>query len=978
MSKNYFNKNSTVSAILILSLAFSPFGLIPKKVEAQSVSAYGGMGLGAAMSVLPNCVNLSGGISGLFSGIGNLFKSNPSSSEIINEQQFMIENEAVGGLSMMQKTLLTDPGGATLDAKLNAAIIEFDSISVYDERNAAKLHEIANDITFLKKDIETLKNNDSCLDAIGKMLVKMTLQKITLSTIDWINSGFEGEPTWIKQPGVFFNDIAKNEILQFGIEINNSELFPFGKEWLRNQAAAFNNKFADNARYSLTELMQQTTPQFTAADFHADFSSGGWSAWTYLTQVPANNPLGFNLMAANELQKRLAGTESGSTAQNIRDGLMQAGGFLGDERCIDPQTGKPNGISRAQHAAGLRDGKILCPSGQWQYVTPGKMIAEAATSAIGYPKDWLLGADDLNDAVAAISDAIIAHFANKWMTEGLANMGSDGITGSFMSNNAYQYSPPQTQKDFAPIHLTSSWLKTNPNFNIRTGLTQALIDEQRTYIDKLEKQNKELVYTADGKKYAIGTNGVSNARGLIPVLYQLDYCIPGPHPGWENDSRRTLMAISDTIVPENPTSLEDVEMAQIGGMVSSLLPIAGGAIGASLVVGTGASAMVLGMTLGSAAPIVGTIIGAAIGAIVGWLISLFSSDDVYFKTRIYYSAILGALTGIRINPEDPPGEGEGTNKQAGNIQSKQSAFYTLNIMLDRYSSLISKVYNKEFLPDVARESEANFNKIRGYNSILDKNEQKISEVKNTINKLSEIKNAIDDLNRRLFINNINDEEYERLLKTHIDAFGRVSAYMVNGDDIASADNILKEIIDETNYSYKELLKGTYGCEKDLEQWHQKPIDKRLDEKIYHTKRPYYPFPILYDYNMFAKGTTLPDPLGLMGSTKIIMNSDYSKRFYDVTLGPGFLSAFIFQTNSNDLSRLCDKNPDINYSNLPSYACELQIGDLLPMHGGVKSLGQTSRLSNDPSSQLDCSKPIYSQICDAVRVSGPFETTIGVY
>ena len=62
-----------------------------------------------------------------------------------------------------------------------------------------------------------------------------------------------------------------------------------------------------------------------------------------MTQYPQNNAFGFKVLADNEIQTRLAGTEQ-SNAQNIEDALQAANGFLGDERCINPkrinQTGR--------------------------------------------------------------------------------------------------------------------------------------------------------------------------------------------------------------------------------------------------------------------------------------------------------------------------------------------------------------------------------------------------------------------------------------------------------------------------------------------------------------------------------------------------------------------------------------------------------------------------------------------------------------
>ena len=45
----------------------------------------------------------------------------------------------------------------------------------------------------------------------------------------------------------------------------------------------------------------------------------------------------------------------------------------------------------------------------------------------------------------------------------------------------------------------------------------------------------------------------------------------------------------------------------------------------------------------------------------------------------------------------------------------------------------------------------------------------------------------------------------------------------------------------------------------------------------------YPFEIMYDYNLFSKGSSLPDPLN---ATKIYDNKMPSQNQYD-TYGPGF-------------------------------------------------------------------------------------------
>src|SRR3989344_3174412 len=978
MRKKYFY-NSIISFILIVSTILMPLSFIPKKAEAQICISGRTSGLAPAIASLPQCKEvINSGIKSLFSGIGDLFSNTGTSS---TGDSYTIDD--AGDIILddidLEKNKINYER-ADLESELKAAQSVSDSIQTYDPVLREQIAELKAKIAKIDESTASLNANSTCIQSIGRLIIKMLLQKLTVSTVTLINSGFDGNPAFIQDPGKFFNDIAKTEILQFGLEINNPELFPFGKAWMQNTAAAFNNKFQDNAQYSFNELGRIATPEYSAVTFQEDFSQGGWNAWTALTQVPANNPLGFKLMADNEIQRRLAGTNQ-SPAEQVHEALSQADGFLGDMRCVD-SSGSDTGITQQQRredATAQREDPCKVAGGNWEYVTPGKLVSEAATQVMGYQNNAYLNVEDLNDAVAAILDALLSQFSSNIMEKGFANLGNEGADGALVydssrMNNTFR---TQTEKDFMPSQLSSSWLAANPNFNIRTDLTQALIDEQRTYSDKLALQNKELLSTTDGKDYYIFPSRLptilklneqlnpdakkpSNAYGLIPVIYQLDYCIPGPHPGFEEDSRRILAAVTDVIVPESPASLADRDENEIAGAVKGITSLIGVAVGTAIVTGTGASAAILGVELGAVAGPVGMVIGAAVGVIINWIIGLFASDlDGFAKARIYYASILSALTGIEINPEDPPT----VNDQASNIESKYASVHVLNTILDRYIYLIHKVFNPKFLPTVTQEAATAYSQITGYYQIMKNNEEKISLLKTTVNLLGDIKDEVDKLNADY---PDGGDEYESKLKPQINAFGRLSSSMVNGNDIAKADNLLKQITDKKDYIYKNILKGPYGCEKDLELRRQP-----LAERIHNTKRMVYPFPILYDYNNFQKGDDLPDPLKMMGTTTNKMGSDYSDE-----LGPGFLSYFMFQTNSNEKHKLCAKIADFNWSNINwigyGYQCELEIGDLLPMHRNPMSLGMTEQRGTwNKGSNVFTPEGQY-------RMNGPFESTIGVY
>jgi hypothetical protein len=904
MKKKYFN--NLITLILIVSFILIPyFGTVSKaKAQSMGISAYTS-GLGSAIATLPLCKNvIDSGIKSLFNGIGSLFSSEESFGE---DFSISVEN----------------PMSRTLNDSASIAGNQMTGVETSNPTLEKKTEEVLTGIEKIQADTGSLNENDTCLRSIGRLMIKMLLQKLTDSTVKWINSGFNGSPAFIQDPGKFFEDIARTEVLQFGAEIIGSGN-PFGKDWIRNNARAFSNKFQDNAQYSLNELIQETNPEYSATTFQADFSMGGWNAWTAMTQVPANNPLGFQIMADNEIQQRLAGT-SQSRAQNVRDALQEAGGFLGDERCVSALDGTINySITRTQYDEYMEKNppQKLCSS--WEYVTPGKMVADAATNVIGYPNNAYLNVTDLNDAVAAILDALLNQFSSNLMEKGFANMGDRGANGALFYNSSGVTTGAFTtrvEKDFTPVHLSSSWLSANLDFNIRTDLTQALIDEQRTYSDKLKMQNKELNSTTDGESYKLSADRLSsNAYGLIPAIYQLDYCIPGPHPGWEEDAQRKL-AIAINPIPSLTSQYFIDPNVTYNDVVE---------------------------------------------------------DIAQQVLRGFYSTQIGKLTGYwaDIRKDD----------RSVNLSSKGAIVQVLNEILNRYIQIMDKIYfsNSEILPPVSKEATVNFNQLTGYYQMIKNNENKIASLKTTVGILGEIKDAVDDLNAKYknssgqFISLEAESAYENELKAQINAFGRLSSDMVNGDDIASIDNMYKQIIDRKNYIYNDLLKGPYGCEAFL----QNPSnivkfpsaepgvsDKNWDWSrfdVNSVKRMTYPssLPIIYDYNALARGADIPDPdpwkyckpsnpryplcINKIPYANLIIDGSSDRG--ETALGPGFLS-FVFFSSENSGGNGEDRRGSER----------LPIHDLITQDQNSASRNRNVGLRNN-----------------APDSSGPFETTIGIY
>lgn len=913
MKKIFLNKN-IISLTLILSVILMPLASLPQKAEAQSISGYLG-GVAPAISQLPLCKQaINKEISGLFnSGTSSVPLSDPS---LMGPPEPNLDDFA---------PLLDEISGEGTISEM--------SVRTYDPLANKKLDTIKIRTEQTAKNIDSLETNDTCLKSIGRLVIKMLLQKMTLATVDWINNGFDGGPAFLQDPEGFFKDIRKNEILQFGVEINNPELFPFGQAFMQNQARAFQNKFADNAQYSLNKLIQDNNSEFSAQTFYEDFSQGGWDAWTYLTQVPANNPLGFNIMASNELQKRLEGTEM-STAQQFHTSLEQSGGYLGDYRCSYPKN-----VTKEQEKEALNNGKPSPCTGGWEYVTPGAMVADAATNIMGYTTNNLLKVEDLNDAIAAILDALLNRFSADIIGDGFSefskNIPYGANSGNFIlnENNLTNYGVQQVYHDFPEFTIqASNWLQQNPYFDIRTDLNQALIDEQRIYIEKLEKQNEELYSTITPTE----TNPKGN-YGLIPTIYQLDYCIPGPHPGWENDSREVLNAVQGAIPVKTEEDLDKIDIKDITGVAKVVAPLAGAYAGATIGASIGSVVPVLGNIAGA---IAGATIGATAVAVINLVEKLFTSNSQ--KLKIYYSFVFSSLTGIPL----------GGDKNSLLPSNKWSVIEATNAIFERYVKIIHQVYDNPYMPNVTSEAALEFNRLAGYGKMIDDNQDKIDSLNSVVITLNEMKSKIDALNQKR--GSMTQAQYEDQLTIIINEFGRLSAKMVSGDNIANTDNILKQIIDKKNYIYKVLLKGPGGCEQDLSTGQA----TQLPWQIFDTKRMTYPAPIFYDYNDLEAGETIPDPFN--SGYKNYMRSGIAVN----NVGPGFLSWINFEDGKT--WNACNGSTDDFTSS--GWTCRLKVHDLFDLGQRGASVGRrankTGTAGNDGQNDWNW--------------QGIWESMIGVY
>lgn len=936
-----------ISSLLIFIFVITPFLVSIPKAEAQATS-YGTSGvqsngisgyLGGVSQIIPQlplCKNKLGGV------VKSLFKKAKVTEIIDDSNSKTNSSEWDKTFDKFQKNALNKSESIyVLDSQV---LDNTETININTAESAATEKEQA--------------ENELCLKSIGQLLIKEMLQKLTLSTVNWINNGNEGGPFFVKNEHGYFESLIRQDILLFNSELDDPALYPFANNLIKSKVRTYQNKFATNAQYSLDKFIYQTTPQFTTEDFKNDFSKGGWNAWMGMTQISANNPLGFYILASDELQKRL--DESNSEAKRKLD---QNNGFLGDERCANPK-----GVTRESEIEALKNitkdakGEIIGLCKKWEYVTPGSIIADWATQKANHQENALLKADDLNAAIASILDAGINKFTNSIQVDGFFGLSDEGTNGSYeidQDNLLDVGTGTQTEEDFSKFQLNSHWLQDNPDFNIRTDLTQALIDEQRTYKEKIEEQ---LTVIAD----------------LNKTIYQLDFCIPGPHPGWEGDSREALSAAENAIPSKTRADFTDVNVDSIGPIVKTTGALVGLAVGASI--GT------------AVFPGFGTIIGTAIGVIIGFVYDLATVKDTpEYKVDVFYAGIFNQLTGIKLFDK-------GENIKQTYLRNKSDITNAMDTIFYRYATMMKRYYPPEWLPPVYKDAAREFRKTQGYNEIIKDDNEKIVLLNGVIKRLGYIKDGIDKLNANK--KNITEAVYEQELKQYLNEFSSVSQNMVTGDDVALEYNITKQAKEEIKYVYEELLAGPFGCEQWLktEEHRQHPYFKTLPPEqdktwwVKNTRRAVYLFPIWYDYNLLKVNEDIPLlPAEVMAKYNITeypvpnnkmpnIGTDSSGNYIELGSGPGFLSQVFFDYSNYIGSDSQGDHGPCSLRPLADYELDcLIVSDLFPrVDARQVSVGKIISALNWPNFPTEQSDPYYKNEKDSDHPANTVEQLFGIY
>ena len=272
-------------------------------------------------------------------------------------------------------------------------------------------------------------------DKFARAFTRAAIRRLTQSTVNWINNGFNGNPSFVTDPGQFFLDVADTSASQMLSETSLNKLCTPFKAQVR--LALVKNYLQDNNNYSCT----LSTLKNNYEAFTQDFSQGGWEGWFEMTQTSGGNPYSAYFAAQNQLAIQV-----GNQQIKYQKQIDLGRGFLSFEKCMQ---GSEITQAMVDENNPLYEGYKAgdCYNNNVQTVTPGSVIEEQLQNALGTGVRQMELSSELAHGVDAIISATIDTLIAQLYTRVL---GDTGLLDNKHGNPSDTSSPPEPPISTAP------------------------------------------------------------------------------------------------------------------------------------------------------------------------------------------------------------------------------------------------------------------------------------------------------------------------------------------------------------------------------------------------------------------------------------------------------------------------------------------------------------------------------------------------
>ena len=252
---------------------------------------------------------------------------------------------------------------------------------------------------------------------ITNVLAKAALQQITASVVNWINSGFNGNPSFVNNYQQFFTNVADLAAGQFIQGAGLSFLCsPFQLQIKVAVAQSYANRGAQSC--TLTKVIGNIN-----SFMNGNFAQGGWPGMLSFTTTPTNNPYG----AYTYAQIGLVSAQNTALA-NAKNNISPTGFLNMTQQTCSGTTNPSVSVSSGAHSQAA---SVSCPAGcTCKVTTPGGVIAASLDKTLGSGVDQLGLASDLDQIINALTTQLIT----KTLQGGLSNLsGTTGLQSAYQT-----------------------------------------------------------------------------------------------------------------------------------------------------------------------------------------------------------------------------------------------------------------------------------------------------------------------------------------------------------------------------------------------------------------------------------------------------------------------------------------------------------------------------------------------------------------
>ena len=234
---------------------------------------------------------------------------------------------------------------------------------------------------------------ETILDAILYSIINVIIEKISDSTVGWINSGFEEGPTFVTDLGGFLTSVGNNTIGEF---IEGSELAFLCSPFSLDIKIALTKQFGGRkAHCTLTDVFGNANGALN--DLGNDWS---WNKFNNISQ-PQNNAYGAYLNGYIDLTLKMAEEKDKEIIKSD-----WGGGFLSFDSCEPDIEGIICDPDFPEHCEDITT-PVTCTT-----KTPGTTINESLNKVLGLGNDRLVIADEINEIVGALLSQLIKSVFN--------------------------------------------------------------------------------------------------------------------------------------------------------------------------------------------------------------------------------------------------------------------------------------------------------------------------------------------------------------------------------------------------------------------------------------------------------------------------------------------------------------------------------------------------------------------------------------